>query len=101
MAKLRLKNIIDKKNPGTSVILSVIEQLKANLYIEDETGKILLGNADGVKDFEAPVILEEEILGWVKGDDKTPVIASLITLLAQKEYERKRLGNEVLTLYRR
>ncbi len=99
MARLRLKNILDKKNDNAALIISFIEQLKANIYVEDEHGKVLLGNANGANNFETPIKLEEEIIGWVKGDDKTSVIGSLLDLLIQKEYERKKLGNEVLTLY--
>ena len=46
-----------------------------------------------------PVQLDEEIIGWVKGDEKAEFIASLLSLLAQKEMEKKKLGSEVLALY--
>ena len=49
--------------------------------------------------YQHPVKLNDEILGWVKGDDKAIYIASLLDLLAQKEFEKKNLGSEVLVLY--
>ena len=48
---------------------------------------------------QAPVQLDQEILGWVKGDDKAEIVATLLSLLAQKETEKKKLGSEVLALY--
>ncbi len=46
-----------------------------------------------------PVLLDDEILGWVKGDENAACIASLLSLLAQKDLEKKKLGSEVLALY--
>ena len=48
---------------------------------------------------ELPVKLEDEIIGWIKGDDKVPLISSLVNLLIQKESEKKKIGSEVLMLY--
>ena len=99
MAKLSLKNIIGKKNGNTSLLLLLIEQLKADVLIEDEQEKFLAGNNNAPVNYSHPVLLDEEILGWVKGDEKAECIASLLCLLAQKDMEKKKLGSEVLALY--
>ena len=99
MARISLKNILSKKNNVTPLILSLIEQMNAHINIEDEEGKILCGNTQEPFQYQHPVKLEDETLGWVKGDEKTVHIAALLTLLTQKEFERKNLGSEVLTLY--
>ena len=99
MSKLNLKNIIGKKNGNSSQLLSIIEQLKADVLIEDEQGKFLSGNADALMRHCHPVQSDDEILGWVKGDEKAAAIASLLSLLAQKDMEKKKLGSEVLALY--
>jgi class 3 adenylate cyclase len=99
MARISLKNILSKKNNVTPLILSLIEQMNAHINIEDEEGKILCGNTQEPFKYQHPVKLEDETLGWVKGDEKTVHIAALLTLLTQKEFERKNLGSEVLTLY--
>ncbi|MEP7373837.1 MAG: adenylate/guanylate cyclase domain-containing protein [Chitinophagaceae bacterium] len=99
MAKLSLKNIIGKKNGNTSLLLSLIAQLKADLFIEDEQEKFLAGNSNAQITYSYPVLLDEEILGWVKGDGNAECIASLLSLLAQKDMEKKKLGSEVLALY--
>ena len=99
MVKLSLKNIVGKKNESNVIISSLIEELQANVWIEDETGKILLGDPQESPKNQLPIQPEDQILGWVKGDEKGKIIASLITHLLQKESEKKKLGSEVLTLY--
>jgi len=99
MAKQSLKNIIGKKNDATSLVLSFIEQLNANVFIQDENGKLLLGNEAITPFFERVIMVEDEIWGYIKGDEKTGIIANLLTLLSVKEAERKKLGSEILNMY--
>ena len=99
MSKLNLKQIIGKKNGNSSLLLSFIEQIKADVRIEDEQENFLFGNADALINNSHPVQLDNEILGWIKGDEKAAPIASLLSLLAQKDMEKKKLGSEVLMLY--
>lgn len=70
MAKQSLKNIIGKKNDATVLVAAFIEQLNAAVFIEDENGKLLLGNAAITPAYEQAVIAENEIWGRVKGDEK-------------------------------
>ena len=76
-----------------------MEELKADVFIEDASQKILLGIPTSDVIIEQPLKLEDEIIGWVKGDDKVPLISSLVNLLIQKEAEKKKIGSEVLMLY--
>jgi adenylate cyclase len=99
MARITLKNIIGKKNDSVSAVLSLIEQISAEVWIEDDTGKLLSGTARPEKKFGYPVKLDNEILGWVKGNEKAQLAADLLTILSQKEAEKKKLGSEVLNLY--
>ncbi|CAN5548551.1 hypothetical protein BH11BAC5_BH11BAC5_55190 [soil metagenome] len=99
MAKQSLKNIIGKKNDATALVAAFIEQLNAAVFIEDENGKVLLGNAAITPAYEQAVIAENEIWGRVKGDEKTALVANLLTVLSTKEAEKKKLGSEVLNLY--
>src|SRR5664279_5064643 len=99
MARVTLKSILSKKNDACFLVLSFIEQMNAHISIEDERGIFLCGNADVLSTCQFPVNLQKEIIGWVKGDEKAIHIAGLLTLLAQKEFERKNLGSEVLVLY--
>jgi len=98
MAKISLKNIVGKKNEANAIITSLIDELQAKVWIEDENGKVLLGDPQESPKEQFPIQPEDEISGWVKGDDKGKIIATLITHLLQKESEKKKLGSEVLTL---
>ncbi len=99
MAKVSLKNIIGKKNEAASVVLAMIEQLQISAWIEDETGKVLLGAAKETASSTYPLITDEETVGFVKGDEKAGLIAQLLKHLLLKESEKKKLGSEVLHLY--
>jgi len=99
MARVSLKNIINKKNEVNVAILALISQLNEATWIEDENGKILLGDQSEKAKSSFHIKLDDEIIGWVKGDENSIMIANLLTYLAQKETEKKKLGTEVLNLY--
>ena len=99
MAKVSLKNIIGKKNEAVSVLLKTIEQLQVSAWVEDENSKVLLGEAEDTFEATYPLSIDEEVIGYVKGDEKAGLIAQLLNHLLQKEIEKKKLGSEVLHLY--
>ena len=99
MAKFTLKSIVSKKNDSSALVLSLIRQTKAQVFIEDENGSILFGDPQTITSHEQPVLVGGEIAGRVKGDENVTLIADLLTVLAQKEFEKKKLGSEVLHLY--
>ena len=99
MARVLLKNIVGKNNEINAVILSLISQLNMETWIVDNTGKVLLGDEKKVAPSSFPITLDDEILGWVKGDEKGIIIAGLLAHLSRKEAEKKKLGSEVLNLY--
>lgn len=99
MPRVTLKNILSKKNEAYSIVLSLIEQMNAQITIEDENGIFLSRNEPLHSSHKHPIHLKDEIIGWVTGDEKAIYIARLLNLFAQKELERKTLGSEVLTLY--
>lgn len=101
MPRINLKNILVKNNQANALLSSLIEELNVIIYIEDDTQKILFGKYSDTISHKEPIKLDEEIIGWVKGegDDKVYLVASLVNLLIQKEAEKKKIGNEVLMLY--
>ncbi|KAA9042100.1 adenylate/guanylate cyclase [Ginsengibacter hankyongi] len=99
MARVTLKSILSKKNDVSPLVNSLIEQMNAHISIEDESGILLCGNTEILTANNLPVIINDEAIGWVKGDENATHIAGLLTLLAQREFERKSLGSEVLLLY--
>jgi len=99
MAKFNLKSIVSKKNESSALLLSLIKDLKAEVFIEDENGNVLLGDGNTAATHEQPVLVSHEIVGLVKGDENAAMIAKLLGVLAEKESEKKKLGSEVLHLY--
>ena len=99
MARVSLKNIVGKKNEVNSAVLALMDQLKEATWIEDENGKLLLGTPTETPGSSFPINTDNEIIGWVKGDENSLMIANLLAYLVQKEAEKKKLGTEVLNLY--
>ena len=99
MARISLKNIVGKKTETRSAIPTLIDGLKCQVWIEDEKGNILAGDKKESALLEYPVQFENEVIGYVKGDEQVYIIGGLLDLLVQKEGEKKKLGTEVLNLY--
>jgi hypothetical protein len=99
MARISLKNIVGKKADTLSAIPVLLDSLKANVWIEDIKGNAIAGSQNNSHAFEYPILYEEELLGWVKGDGLAKTIHNLLEQLVQKEGEKKKLGTEVLNLY--
>lgn len=81
------------------MLIDLIGSLNIDIWIEDENGKLLFGNSNEDVNTSFAVMLEDETAGWVKGNEKGKIIASLLNQLLQKEAEKKKLGTEVLNLY--
>ncbi|HSU29362.1 MAG TPA: adenylate/guanylate cyclase domain-containing protein [Chitinophagaceae bacterium] len=99
MARINLKSIVGRKNEATTLIRSLIEEFKSEFSIEDAEGNLLLGNKDLTYIHQEPISIDDELLGWVKGDQRAAIIAQLLTHLVQKESDKKKMGSEVLNLY--
>jgi len=99
MAKQSLKTLIGKKNEATALVTSFIQQLNADVFIQDADGRLLLGSLHEAPAFEQPVLADNEVAGFVKGDANTLMISKLVVFLFNKEAEKKKLGSEVLNLY--
>jgi len=99
MARLSLKNIIGKKSGSFDLVKLFVEQLKADISIEDENGIILWGSKLPAPAHQYPIEAGQEVFGWVKGDANAFIISTMLTFLLEKEGEKKKLGREVLTLY--
>jgi adenylate cyclase len=97
MAKISLKNILGK-NGVPSYLTDLIRQLRGEIWVEDGTGKLLWGTVQQ-QGPAFPVLLEGEIIGWVKGAGQSEWVAKLLSHLSKKEEEKKKLGSEVLNLY--
>ena len=99
MARVSLKNSIGKNKTFNTVIQSLIDKLGLPVWIEDAKGKLLMGQVNENDTIAIPISLDDEILGYVKGDEQGKLIADLLTKLIEKDDEKKKLGAEVLNLY--
>jgi len=99
MSRINLKNIVGKKSEVTDDILALCKQLNISIWIEDENGKVIVGMPTTESSPSFPILLDNETVGWVKGNEQGSLIAGLVSHLAAKEAEKKNLGTEVLNLY--
>jgi class 3 adenylate cyclase len=99
MPRINLKSLLSPRSEAFALLRSLIRELSAPVYIEDHQHQIIIGETSHLVSVEEPIRNEEEIIGWVKGNEKAYLIGSLINGWVQKELEKKKLGNEVLLLY--
>ncbi len=99
MARLSLKNIIAKEEIS-SILTSIAGETCKSIFIQDAAGKILFGDEQHENTFEHPLKIDDELIGIVKGNEKAKHVAALLQYLLEKEAEKKKLGAEVLTLYK-
>jgi adenylate cyclase len=99
MPRINLKNLLSTQTEAHVLLSALIRQLDAPVFIEDQLQKIILGEKTNQASIAEPIYNEEEIIGWVRGNEKVALIASLVNEWVRKELERKKLGNEVLLLY--
>lgn len=98
MARLNLKTLI-KKNGTAHLLDSLMNQLKAEVWIEDESGNTILGKPSDENNFHFDIKAGEEVVGTVNGSQGAEAIAEVLNHLVKKEAEHKKLGSEVLNLY--
>jgi len=89
------------RNESTrSLAVELGEQLELNFSVLSSDNGILYGE-DKPFPFEFPLIEDDIQYACVKSDsDRGKLIANLLSILVQKDLEKKRIGNEVLGLYR-
>lgn len=80
-----------------ALLQEMLGSMPAPCGIEDDKGRLLLGDAGGSSSH--PISLDGELLGRVTGDESSAVIARLLVQFARNEAEKKKLGSEVLGLY--
>lgn len=100
MALSVLKSLLGKRTETTAWLQFWTGQLPVNIAVEDSRGVLLFGENPGAEMPRFPVLLEGETEGYVYGNgNEAEVLAKLLSVMVQKESEKKRLGNEVLNVY--
>jgi len=95
-----LKYVLQRDNSAKRLLESLCDKFSVNFYVEGTNGTELWGTKDS---FQNTIILEHEeqnIATFYYNDSKATVLFDTIKLLFQKEWEKKKIGKEVLGLYR-
>ena len=98
MAKVQLKTILNRSGELSNVLTTIAETL-GNFTVEDEKNQLLFGNCTEVQ-HTFSIVANGEVAGYVRGNATTKAVADLLQVLLAKEMEKKKLGQEVLNLYR-
>ena len=96
MAQATLKSLLGKRSETTAWLQAWTAMSNTKIVVEDCENNILFGSTLTTNPQTFSVTLSDEIAGYVKGADTAILIASLLSLMLQKEAEKKKMGTEVL-----
>jgi len=99
MTQIRLKKIIGNKEIAL-ILQQLIQQLGEEVSIADEKGRWLIGKQLLQTDAFHTIKFEDKVIGKIYGSNAVKPIVDLVHFLVQREYERRKLGKEVLNLYK-
>ena len=115
MQSVSLKKILLKREV-VSLLRGLVTKLTAPIAIQDMKGKVLIADlgidtetiskdenvylTDLTGLNKVPVLLSEEILGWVVGQEQVEQVANFLSYLARREFEQKKLAADALDKYR-
>ncbi len=119
MQSINLKKIL-LKSEILSLLRGLVNQLSYPIVIQDQKGKVLVANlgmdaatiidANSTESSEnpaikeglnkVPVVLSDEILGWVIGNEKVEQVADFLSYIVNREFEQKTLAADALDKYR-
>lgn len=105
MKEFHLGWFLKRKEP-TAVIAALSRELDGGVRILDAQGGALadyLPAANGSPDGDGrrqPILYQDEVIGWVVGQNGGTALAGLVAHLYGLEVERRRLADEVLERYR-
>lgn len=99
MTQLSLKQLLRKKD-----IQAVFHQLASEIAhpccVQSSDGTVLLGEYRLDYPLKTPIVLEDQLLGYVIGEADSVAIATLLSFLGQRELEKKALARETLDRYK-
>ena len=88
MNKINFKKLINGREISSAIReFSALSRKPIALW--DARSNLVLGEEPEDPAQRYPVELEGEVLGWVAGDENAPLLASLVSLAALREYEKK------------
>ena len=95
-----LKNVLKKGHGSEQVLIDIAAKLGLNIAVMGCDDNLLLGSVDeGFQSFE--LSLDEFAYGrLLASNENGRLLANMVMVLVEKELEKKKIGNEVLGLYR-
>lgn len=99
MSSINLGKLL-KKRQFAPIITRLIAVLATPVLIKDIDNVVLMATEGSVEGRNYPVNVQGETIGYICGDEKTALLASLLSYHADIEFERKNLGNETLHKYK-
>ncbi|HAZ46199.1 MAG TPA: hypothetical protein DDW76_31775 [Cyanobacteria bacterium UBA11369] len=99
MIEISLKKLFSKKK-DVSAISELVNAIDPSISIQDIKGKTLLGVDRENQGNKHEIKVSGQVVGWVIGGEKAATVATAIGYIANKEFEKKTLANELLDRYR-
>jgi class 3 adenylate cyclase len=99
MIPVNLKKLISKKEVYP-IVNDIINTIDNTIAIQDADGRFLMGKDSKNLLSKYPVELSGKVIGWVIGGEKSSTVASLLTHIAGREFEKKTLARETLDKYK-
>ena len=99
MSQPTLKSLLSKRSEIRAWLESWLDNTNAAIIVTDDQNNDLFGAATNGEQQATTVTLNDEIVGYVKGNNSTALVAGLLSIMLNKEVEKKKLGSEVLNIY--
>jgi signal transduction histidine kinase len=98
MSAVNLRRILNKKELQ-SLLQNLADEFNIAIAIELVDGTKLISIGEHTGENRYPIEVSKEIIGWVFGGEQATLIASLLSILAKQEAEKKELAKELLERY--
>ncbi|MFN6496484.1 MAG: sensor histidine kinase [Nostoc sp. DedQUE01] len=98
MSAVSLRKILNKEELP-SLLQDLVYQLKIAIDVELLDGTKLISIGKQILENRYPIEVSGETIGWVIGEQQATLVASLLSLLAKQEAEKKILAKELLERY--
>jgi PAS domain S-box-containing protein len=99
MSRINLEKLVSQRDISP-VLDKFFAMSKVSLGVFDAGSNLLLGQKNKKATEQHSITLDQDVIGWVEGDESAPLLASFLSLAAMREYEKKELARETLAKYR-